>query len=101
MMRGPKDATRGRSLLPALLWMAAVPAMAAAPHPASPQATVLPTVVVTATRAPQRAFDVPASVKAVSLDTPGANRPAINPSESLREVPGVMARDRQNYAQDE
>jgi iron complex outermembrane receptor protein len=101
MMRGPKDATRGRSLLPALLWMAAVPAMAAAPHPASPQATVLPTGVVTATRVPQRAFEVPASVNAVSLDTPGANRPAINPSESLREVPGVMARDRQNYAQDE
>jgi iron complex outermembrane receptor protein len=100
MTRGPKDATRGRSLLPALLWMAAVPAVAAAPA-AGPQTTTLPTVVVTATRAPERAFDVPASVNAVSLDAIDADRPGINPSEGLRGVPGVMARDRQNHAQDE
>ncbi|HJP98640.1 MAG TPA: TonB-dependent receptor [Rhodanobacteraceae bacterium] len=61
----------------------------------------MPTIVVTATRSPQRAFDVPASVDAVSLDMPGADRPNVNPSEALREVPGVLARDRQNYAQDE
>jgi iron complex outermembrane receptor protein len=73
----------------------------AAPRPAGEQTTVLPTVVVTATRAPERAFDVPASVNAVSLDAIDADRPGINVSESLREVPGVMARDRQNYAQDE
>jgi iron complex outermembrane receptor protein len=61
----------------------------------------LQTIVVTATRSPQRAFDVPASVDAVSLDTPGGDRPNVNPSEALQEIPGVFARDRQNYAQDE
>ena len=61
----------------------------------------LPTVVVTATRSPQRAFDVPASVDAVSLDTLDGDRPNVNPSEALQAVPGVLARDRQNYAQDE
>src|SRR5690348_18068167 len=101
MTRGSKDSPHGRWWLPAMLWTVAVPAMAAAPHPAGPQATVLPTVVVTATRAPERAFDVPASVNAVSLDAIDTDRPAANVSESLREVPGVMARDRQNYAQDE
>ncbi|MGN6191412.1 MAG: TonB-dependent receptor plug domain-containing protein, partial [Rhodanobacteraceae bacterium] len=84
-----------------MLWTVAAPAMAAAPHPAGQQATVLPTVVVTATRVPERAFDVPASVNAVSLDAIDADRSGVNVSESLRGVPGVMARDRQNYAQDE
>lgn len=67
----------------------------------SGQQVTLPTVVVTATRSPQRAFDVPASVDAVSLDTLGGDRPNVNPSEALQAVPGVLARDRQNYAQDE
>lgn len=61
----------------------------------------LPTIVVTATRRPQRAFDVPASVSAVTLDSTDADRPNINPSESLDSVPGVFARDRQDYAQGE
>ncbi|MGN6788951.1 MAG: TonB-dependent receptor family protein [Rhodanobacteraceae bacterium] len=78
--------------------MAGVPALAAQP-PAAPQ--TLPTVVVTATRTPQRAFDVPASVNAVPLDAIDSDQPGINPSEALRGVPGVLARDRQNYAQDE
>jgi iron complex outermembrane receptor protein len=67
----------------------------------APQQITLPTVVVTATRSPQPAFDVPASVDVVSLDASGGDRPNVDPSEALREVPGVLARDRQNYAQDE
>lgn len=66
-----------------------------------PRPRTLQTIVVTATRSPQPAFDVPASVDAVSLDVQGADRPNVDPSEALREVPGVLARDRQNYAQDE
>lgn len=100
MMRGSKYSTGAHSLLFATLWTSVVPAMAA-PQAAGPQTTTLPTVVVTATRAPERAFDVPASVNAVSLDAIDADRPGVNVSESLRGVPGVMARDRQNYAQDE
>ncbi len=61
----------------------------------------LPAIVVTGTRIPEPAFDVPASVTAVQIDTLHADTPGINPSEYLRQVPGVLARDRQNYAQDE
>src|SRR5690348_9106681 len=91
-------------------WIPSIPAfllflpagVRAQEHTSAPtQQVTLPTVVVTATRSPQRAFDVPASVDAVSLDTPGGDRPNVNPSEALQAVPGVLARDRQNYAQDE
>ncbi len=61
----------------------------------------LQTVVVTATRSAQDAFNLPASIDAVSLQDPNANTPGINPSEYLQGVPGLIARDRQNYAQDE
>ena len=61
----------------------------------------LPTVVVTATRSETLAFDTPASIDAVSLRDPAANTPGINPSEYLAGIPGLVARDRQNYAQDE
>jgi len=66
--------------------------------PAAPQK--LPDIVVTATRTEQSSFDVPASIDSVPIgdttDTLG-----VNPSEFLDGVPGVLARDRQNYAQDE
>jgi len=62
--------------------------------------TKLPDIVVTATRTEQSSFDIPASIDSVSIgdatDTLG-----VNPSEFLEGVPGVLARDRQNYAQDE
>ena len=64
-------------------------------------AQVLPPVTVTATRTPADPFDVPASVDVIDADrVHGAGRPEINLSESVGLVPGVMARDRQNYAQD-
>ena len=61
----------------------------------------LPTVVVTATRIPEPAFDVPASITAVQVGSVDDDTPGVNASEFLRGVPGVLARDRQNYAQDE
>jgi iron complex outermembrane recepter protein len=64
------------------------------------QAT-LPPVTVTATRTEAAPFDVPASVDVIGGDRlrSGA-RPEVNISESVGLVPGVVARDRQNYAQD-
>jgi len=60
----------------------------------------LPTVVVTATRTAQPAYDVPASIDSVNVDdTPDTL--GVNPSEYLAGIPGLQARDRQNYAQDE
>jgi iron complex outermembrane receptor protein len=61
----------------------------------------LPEVVVTATRTAASAFDVPASVDAVSADEINANKLGVNLSENLGGIPGVLARDRQDYAQDQ
>lgn len=58
-------------------------------------------IVVTPTRIPEPAFDIPASVSVVQLGSLDADTPGINASEYLQDVPGVLARDRQNYAQDE
>ncbi|HEY3521778.1 MAG TPA: TonB-dependent receptor [Rhodanobacteraceae bacterium] len=67
----------------------------------SANAKTLQTIVVTATRIAQPAFEVPASIDAVELNDTGTDQPNINPSEALHRIPGVLARDRQNYAQDE
>ncbi len=57
-------------------------------------------VVVTATRTEARAFDVPASIDRIDGAAVRDGRAQINLSESLGGVPGLLARDRQNYAQD-
>lgn len=67
----------------------------------APDQTSMPTIVVTATRSETPAFETAASIDAVSLADPAANTPGINPSEYLAAIPGLIARDRQNYAQDE
>lgn len=56
-------------------------------------------VVVTATRTAQSPFDVAASIDVVAA--PPSGNLNVNPSELLAGIPGVIARDRQNYAQDE
>jgi iron complex outermembrane recepter protein len=61
----------------------------------------LPQVTVSATRSEAAPFDVPASVDVIDgARLRAAGRPEINLSESVGLVPGVIARDRQNYAQD-
>ena len=57
-------------------------------------------VTVTSTRTNQAAFDIPASVNVVSAADVRDARAQVNISESLGAVPGVFAKDRQNYAQD-
>jgi iron complex outermembrane receptor protein len=75
-----------------------------APFSAAAQAPVeqakLPGVVVTATRTEQAPFDVPASIDRIGGETIRDAKPQVNISEGLGGVPGLMARDRQNYAQD-
>jgi iron complex outermembrane receptor protein len=67
---------------------------------AQTSATSLPAVVVTATRVETPPFDVPASIDRIGAETIRDNRLQVNISESLGGVPGLVARDRQNYAQD-
>jgi iron complex outermembrane receptor protein len=60
----------------------------------------LPTVQVTATRVPRDVRDLPASVAVMSAEELQRPGPGVNLSEKLQEVPGLLARERQNYAQD-
>ena len=70
--------------------------------PSAEQLTnTLPNVVVTATRNERRAVDVAAAIDSVSLDNIVQARLGVNLSEVLDDVPGVLVRNRQNYAQDE
>jgi iron complex outermembrane recepter protein len=66
----------------------------------SEDAQKLPPVSVTATRTEARPFDVPASIDVVGSDAIHDGRMQVNISEGLGGVPGLFARDRQNYAQD-
>lgn len=77
----------------------ALAAASAAAH-AAPTPTVLEPVVVTATRTEAAPFDLPASIDRIAGDALRAGRAQINISEGLAGVPGLLARDRQNYAQD-
>jgi iron complex outermembrane recepter protein len=88
------DARRAVATL-ALACAAAIPAWCRAQGTAPDQV-----VNVTATRLGTPAFDVPASIDRVALDADTDLRPGINLSEALKAVPGLQARDRQNYAQD-
>lgn len=63
--------------------------------------STLPAVQVNAIRLGIPPFDVPASISEVDISPGHAGKPGVNLSEALVGVPGVLARDRQNYAQDE
>ena len=82
------------------LCLSAGSALAQPPHAgiAREPAQTLPTVVVTATQRPDDAFDLPASIDAIHV--PDKLRIGASVAEVLAETPGVMARDRHNYAQD-
>ena len=63
-------------------------------------AQTLESVVITATRAEQRSFDVPAAIQSVDREAIQNAGPQVNLSESLSGVPGLTILNRQNYAQD-
>ena len=63
--------------------------------------TELPPVPVQAMRLDIPPFDLPAALSRVPVATSASGKPGVNLSEALVGVPGVLARDRQDYAQDE
>ncbi|WP_092409940.1 TonB-dependent receptor family protein [Dokdonella immobilis] len=81
--------------------LAALRPAAVRAEPAGDAGAPLPAVVVTATRASEPAFEVPAAIDAVRIDPAGSDRLAVDLSEVLGGVPGVLVRNRQNRAQDE
>ena len=68
--------------------------------PAQSAPATLETTVVTATRTERAALDVPASVDVIERNEVRDAQWRVNLSESLARVPGVVALNRQNYAQD-
>lgn len=72
--------------------------LAQAPEPAATPR--LAPVVVTATREAEDALLVPAAIDVISAEDLRRAQPQIHLSESLQRVPGVVARDRNNQAQD-
>jgi len=72
----------------------------------SPSALTLATerllddVVVSSNRQEQRSFDAPASIQSANREVIEDAGPQVNMSESLNRIPGVVALNRQNYAQD-
>jgi iron complex outermembrane receptor protein len=93
MILGRRRAGLAALLLPG--WCCALAQAVPEPPQAAPQS-----VVVTATRTEARPFDVPASITRIDGDLARDDRAQVNISESLGGVPGLLARDRQNYAQD-
>jgi iron complex outermembrane receptor protein len=77
-------------------------AAAGAPLPAIAQSAPvsLDPIVVTATRSAVRSFDAPASISTIDAATIQDGQPMVNLSETLLRVPGIVANNRQNYAQD-
>ena len=68
----------------------------AAPAPESPPQVI----VVTATRTARDSLEVPASVDVIDREDLHEARLRVNVSETLDRIPGVVALNRQNYAQD-
>jgi iron complex outermembrane receptor protein len=71
-------------------------AQAAVPPPPTP----LDVVVVTGSRLEHASFDLPAAIDVVDANRINAAQMRVNASESLAAVPGLVAQNRQNYAQD-
>ncbi|HEY4292409.1 TonB-dependent receptor [Luteibacter sp.] len=65
---------------------------------AAAQDVRLAPVVVTATRSAQSPYDIPAAIDVAA--TPPDGSLDVNLSERVQAIPGIVARDRQNYAQD-
>ena len=80
-------------LLPTAVMAQPDPAAEAAPRQLKP-------VVVTATPVDALGFDIPASIDRLEGEDLRAGRAQVNISEGLGGVTGLLARDRQNYAQD-
>lgn len=66
-------------------------------------ADVLPrveSIVVTATRVEQSAFDLPVAIDSLNQAQLQDGQLQVNLSEALSRIPGIVAQNRQNYAQD-
>jgi len=82
-----------RNICPALLMLISAAAAAESPVELAP-------VVISGSRSEASGFDLPFSVDSVNARDIHEGQPAINASEVLQRVPGLLVQNRQNYAQD-
>jgi len=92
----------GRALGSAGVAWAAVAALGAQAQSGGALAPVrqLPEVTVSATRVERDPMDLPVAIDTVDADTIREGNAQVNLSESLGRVPGIVVRNRENYAQD-
>lgn len=90
------------SLTPTPLSLALLAALAplAGTAGAADTSLTLNPVVITGSRAEAASFDLPAAIDVLDREQITAGQPRVNASEALLAVPGVVANNRQNYAQD-
>lgn len=60
----------------------------------------IPQLVISATRVAQDGFNLPMAIDRIDASVIAEARPQVNLSEVLNRVPGIVAQNRQNYAQD-
>ncbi|KQQ92421.1 TonB-dependent receptor [Massilia sp. Leaf139] len=80
--------------------LATLAADKAAPESADVPQGPMNVVVVTGSRSEHASFDLPAAIDVIDAAAIRDTQPRVNASEALAAVPGLVARDRQNYAQD-
>jgi iron complex outermembrane receptor protein len=90
-----------KSLVPGLGFacLAALPASVFASTPENPSEVA--DVVVTATRLETSSFSVPAAISSVSAEQLRNDALGVNLADHVASVPGLLARNRNNYAQDQ
>lgn len=73
---------------------------AADSYAAEGDAPLMDVVVVSATRVGHASFDIPAAIDVIDAARIREGQARVNASEALASVPGLVAQNRQNYAQD-
>lgn len=96
--------TSHQAVMATLLLATALPLLATqrvAGDTTKASAARLPAVQVNASRLDIPAFDIPASLSVETVQPSASGQAGVNFSEAVVGIPGILARDRQNYAQDE
>ncbi|MDB5953285.1 MAG: TonB-dependent siderophore receptor, partial [Massilia sp.] len=84
----------------ASLFAAGAAALGPCARAADTNTPLVDVVVVSASRVEHNSFDLPASIDVIDADHIRDGQMRVNASEALAAVPGLVAQNRQNYAQD-
>ena len=88
----------GLSLLP--LAFSATGQSPPTPTPTPTTEQTIPQLVISATRVAQDGFNLPMAIDRIDAAVISEAKAQVNLSEVLNRVPGIVAQNRQNYAQD-